>query len=588
MSLHLFNPSTDVQVDPGAEAVARPITFDGLFGWLHSPAKGGRETGVILISPLGRDARCAHRPMRQFADQLARAGYPTLRYDHRGTGDSLPLEEPEADAMTEWLAGVRRAIAVLRAETGARQIVLGGVRLGATMAMLSADQADGLMLLAPVLSGRSWLRRLRFSADAASARAGGPADADALDTDGLELSAATAAHLNAVVLEADPAERPIPPRAKLFVAAQNRMVGAYAAALTQQGAAIKTHDFPSFRELFLDAHSNQAPETVFDCASLWLTKHFARMAPLQAVRTAAPKAELRPEGAIERAVSFGDDLQGVFCEPDRDVRATRAVLFCNTGGDPRAGIGGFATRAARDLARHGIASLRFDFAGLGDSPSADPAPVHIFETPRDADMRAALDFLEAQGLNAVTLVGVCAGAYHALQMAWNEPRIRGVFAVSPVKLVWRAGDSLNFDRKDDGKATQAYAQAAKDLQTWRRLLAGGVDLGAVSQTLVLRLRGRLKGMALRLAPQSPANRMDQFLRRGGRACLVMGLEDASLDEIESHFGHGGRRLNRVAGASLEVLPDLDHGLARSASRDLALERLMTWLDAAPGAPSKPS
>ena len=62
------------------------VVFDGCTGWLHS-APG--RTAILLISPWGYEALCMRRAWRMLADALAAAGYPTLRFDYRGTGDAL-------------------------------------------------------------------------------------------------------------------------------------------------------------------------------------------------------------------------------------------------------------------------------------------------------------------------------------------------------------------------------------------------------------------------------------------------------------------------------------------------------------------
>src|ERR1700761_1210873 len=128
-----------------------PVAFDGRLGWLHMPPGRNAGVGVVLVSALGRDGRCAYMPMRLLGDQLAAAGYPTIRYDHLGTGDSLDLPDPEADALPHWLDGIERAAQILRNHAGVSRVVLGGARTGATLAAISPLPVDGLILLAPVL-----------------------------------------------------------------------------------------------------------------------------------------------------------------------------------------------------------------------------------------------------------------------------------------------------------------------------------------------------------------------------------------------------------------------------------------------------
>ncbi len=224
----------------------RPVAFDGLLGWLHMPRGQNTGTGVVVVSPLGRDGRCAYMPMRLFADQLATAGFPTIRYDHLGLGNFLDPADAEADLLPEWLDGIERAADVLRARAGVSRIVLAGVRTGATLTALGAGHADGLILLAPVLRGRSWLRRLQFSARVLNNREQ-PGDDQEVDTEGLWLSAATAVSIARVDLP-----KLAPPRSPAFVACPNQVVSHYAAGLAKGGASVRTTDFPGLNELFLE------------------------------------------------------------------------------------------------------------------------------------------------------------------------------------------------------------------------------------------------------------------------------------------------------------------------------------------------
>ena len=350
-----------------------------MLGWLHAPRGHNNGTGVVLVSPLGRDARCAYMPMRLFADQLAAAGFPTIRYDHLGTGDLLDLPQPDEDALPVWAEGIARAADLLRARAGVTRVVLGGARTGATLAAISAVQADGLLLLAPVLKGRSWLRRLEFAARMGSSADQSHGGDRPVDAEGLWLSASTAGALARVDLAGLP-----PPRSPVFIASQNRQVSAYAAALSQARVTVSTTDFSGFGDMFLETTANLPPFEVFKQARTWLLDTF------QPTKTAKPTdGHARPIKrscglpALSNRSSHSERTCAVCFANRIPVCDSRAVLFCNTGGDPRAGGGGFASRAARRLAIHGVTSLRFDFAGIGDSPMpGDDVRSHVFETSR--------------------------------------------------------------------------------------------------------------------------------------------------------------------------------------------------------------
>jgi len=292
---------------------------------------------------------------------------------------------------------------------------------------------------------------------------------------------------------------------------------------------------------------------------------------------------LRPPGAVERVVAFGANLRGVLCEPEHAVSHSPAVLFCNTGGDPRAGSGGFASQAARRLAAQGLTSLRFDFAGQGDSPMrGDELRSHVFETPREDDADAAVDLLAARGHAAIVVVGICSGAYHALHTAWRNPKVTGVFAVSPIKILWRPGDSVTFARDEYLYAAKAYVKAIFNPDAWKLLIQDRIGVAGLLRALANRLKSRLLGWVQRSVGDSPLAQTKRFAQRGGRALFIMGVNDAAIEEMETYFGPGGAEFERLENVAVEVIPDLDHGLTRRASRQLAMDRLANWLTQTPG------
>ena len=75
-----------------------------------------------------------------------------------------PTCGPSADQIEQWVEDILAAEAELRRQTGVRQVCLLGMRLGALLATLAAarlSNVKGMIFLAPVTSGKRYLRELR-------------------------------------------------------------------------------------------------------------------------------------------------------------------------------------------------------------------------------------------------------------------------------------------------------------------------------------------------------------------------------------------------------------------------------------------
>jgi pimeloyl-ACP methyl ester carboxylesterase len=110
---------------------------------------------------LGDEAIRVHRAYKQLALRLSRAGFPTLRFDYFGSGDSAG-EDSEA-TLSRWRLDIGVAIEETRTRAETREVVLVGLRLGAALAMEIASQRQGisgLVLWEPVVAGGDYLQIL--------------------------------------------------------------------------------------------------------------------------------------------------------------------------------------------------------------------------------------------------------------------------------------------------------------------------------------------------------------------------------------------------------------------------------------------
>lgn len=143
-----------------------PIYFgpgETLFGVFHPPQKQpARGSAIVLCHPAGHEYLRVHRSFRNLAVALSRLGFPVLRFDYAGTGDSAgeggdaSLETAQRD--------LDCAIAEVRRRSGLSSVGLAGLRLGGTIAWLRAaagGDVDVVQLWEPVLRGAAYAEQLR-------------------------------------------------------------------------------------------------------------------------------------------------------------------------------------------------------------------------------------------------------------------------------------------------------------------------------------------------------------------------------------------------------------------------------------------
>jgi pimeloyl-ACP methyl ester carboxylesterase len=139
-----------------AQFVERAFQFgegQALFGILSITAKAGaRNNPAVVILNTGTAHRVGHHRMYvSLARTLAARGYPVLRFDFAGIGDSRPSESG-APLLESNLADIRVALDWLETHLEARRFVLVGLCSGADYAVMYSHtdrRIVGLALLDP-------------------------------------------------------------------------------------------------------------------------------------------------------------------------------------------------------------------------------------------------------------------------------------------------------------------------------------------------------------------------------------------------------------------------------------------------------
>lgn len=187
-----------------------------VFAVLHEAAGPLRDTAVLLCPQFGWEDMLTYRTRREWAQDLARRGYTTLRIDFPGSGDSagVPTDPGQLEA---WTRAVDGAVRWLRrgsdgapvvddgggGPSGAAQVAVIGMGIAGLVSCRAALQGapiDELILWSVPTRGRTLVRELRtFSAmevanlleDGESAPESDPVEDGALVVNGYLMSAET-------------------------------------------------------------------------------------------------------------------------------------------------------------------------------------------------------------------------------------------------------------------------------------------------------------------------------------------------------------------------------------------------------------
>jgi uncharacterized protein len=137
-----------------------------LFSFYHEPDAPGGRPAFVLSHPFGEEKLWSHRVFVNMARRLSALGYPVLRFDYSGTGDSNGALRDSS--LASHRADLAAAVRWLKQRLGPGAAVgLLGLRLGATIAAMLADDARGsdeitgpLILWDPIIDGEAYVQEL--------------------------------------------------------------------------------------------------------------------------------------------------------------------------------------------------------------------------------------------------------------------------------------------------------------------------------------------------------------------------------------------------------------------------------------------
>lgn len=598
------------------EDVSEPMYFSSgghaLFGWLHQPAvMNPARVGLVICKPFGYEGLCAHRSVRTFAETAAKYGVPTLRFDYLGCGDSADID-PDEDQITAWVEDILAAVAELRRRSGVEHVCLLGIRLGALLAAIAAARSGnikGLLLIAPVIRGKRYLRELRTARLAAQLGSDpegaihrgadlGSTTPGTLEFSGYAMSAATIDTLSKI----DLTKQPAPPVAHALVLDRHDLpiARSWYEAMLAAGITTQYLELSGFVEMALVAPQFAVvPDAMTHAIATWLKRLLKSLEPRpgQAVPSRpttaadAPLRELRlpahgtdDHGPTELPVRFGSEaaMFGIVTQPLPTEVRKRGVILINAGADQHMGPSRMYVTLARRWSHNGYYVLRMDLAGVGDSDTrADRTDDEIFSPAALDDIRDAVGHLREQyGVREVTLMGLCSGAYHALRAAAAGLAVERVLMVNPQNYYWSEDMTLDdLQLAEVVRNPGVYRERIQSASAWRRLLSGQVNVWRILKIYAYRqmlfseslLRNLARALRIRLRNDLGAE-LEDIVGRGVQVTFIFANGEPGIDLLKIQGGSSVTKLGDCC--RVRIIDDADHTFSRSGPRS-AMERVLT-------------
>ena len=567
-------------------------TFNGCFGWIY-PGRG--STGIVLCAAFGHENMIAHHGWRKLAEMLASRGYHVLRFDYLSTGDSIGTEDDPCQ-VDRWKESVVSAARHLISTSGSQHVILIGLRLGATLALLASKdipEVDGVACLAPILIGKTYIRELRLRANAwreANLHISNYVKTEYLDVLGERLSEDTLHDLSKInlgifqsslkeLLIVSPKEEPA--------------TSIFAENLRSQGCRVVVEDFCGYADYLEDSIASVVPHKAFEKVGNWCSKITApyknHIYQDQIItRDVTLNVNVEKGVFVERGVDVdrSGNIFGILCLPHQAHNDDRVVIMLNTGFGRHTGDGRIFTMLARRLAQLGIASLRLDLGGFGDSKIRDHQ-VNPYSASPSADVGAALTFLQNSGYGKATLVGVCSGAFNAFHAALDDNRVHGLIMVNTQHFVWKSGSSLKVENRRQRRPINFYIRAMGQLQVWRRLIQGQVAIMSILFALFKRPWTSVISKSMLFIENATGietsigqvNRWFAYLAaRGVKVELLYSACDPGLEKLSFHSGKKGRTFRKLKEVNVSVIKNADHALFDYSARCHVVDKVIYFME----------
>jgi alpha-beta hydrolase superfamily lysophospholipase len=493
---------------------------ESFFATLHDAHGSRRDVAIVLCPPFGWEDMCSYRGRLEWASSLAAEGFPVLRIDFPGSGDS-PGGPRDPERLRAWTDAVGASARWLSSAYSPRRILAVGIGLGGAIAYRAfalGAPIDDLVLWGVCSRGRRHVRELRAFSYMEHPRGGddeAPPPSTVEDSDdgslviaGYVMSGETQRELDELDLAELECERLRSARVLMLERDGFAVDARLRTSIEGGGAEVTVSSGDGYGGMMMAElpHAVSAHE-VFEKVAAWLAEGSA---PVEAGLTSAPPSVRAADSCAQIVMPNGEHVRetpitishplgdpvGIIAEP-LGPAVDLCAVWLNAGPQRRIGPNRMWVETARRWAALGVPTVRIDLAAIGDAEGDSSALLDVRSYYTGAYMeqvRAVLDALQARGLPPRFLLGgLCAGAHWALSVAQDDPRVSAAAVLNAGYLVYDGGLSNAFGQSR-GLAPRLFMRS-----TWARALRGEASPASHLRALRLILGASLRKLGRRAA-----------------------------------------------------------------------------------------
>jgi len=541
-----------------------------LLAFYHAPVQRSRQLAIVICPSFGHEYLVAYQALRHLAIGLACQGFPVLRMDYAQTGDSFDIEDP-TQILSTWKSNIKQAVLTVQEQSGLSKVCLIGLRWGALLATSVSEmvEIDSLVLIAPVASGRSFVRELQVFHTMYLNRLQMDSSDHPCEVTGYDFPEVLQEQMKS--LEFTKFEKISAQH--IFVIGRDDMPGSESRILKHLDSLKLTLNLihcPGYSAMMSqDSLHSKVPVLAWKAIEEAL-QHYAATVPASLPSAASFSSPVRTQAHFQETLISFQGKFGILTTP-LVASSSRypAIVMSNIGVNHRASNHRLYVQMARHFATLGFTVLRMDRSGIGDSPARLGEDENIvYGAFGVQDTQDALDTLQTvYGFDKFILAGLCSGAYFAYQTAIKDPRVVGLSLINILCFEWKHGDSLEIRQRRSIRSTEYYKRTAFNTSTWLRLVKGKIDILSIARGLLQRTGNRIQDLVKSLfgrlvegqVPQSSVmQNLQTLLDRQVHIHFIVDSNDGAVDLLTESIASKTKEFMKHPRFRIDTILGADH------------------------------